>query len=131
MNINAFITMYNQRMKNRRDYTKDMVLTTVQDLIKPKAYLSFNEKLQLIDRTFELVERSKHPTADRYRYFTMVLINAYTVLEVNDVIKAFDLLSENRLLDIILHTFEYEYKVCTNLMSMCLEDRIILEGGCQ
>ena len=128
MNVNAFITMYNQRMKKHYGYTEELVVDTVRDLIKPKAYLSFDDKLKLVDRTFDMTHRSSHPAADRYRYFVILLIDAYTLLEVNDVIKSFDILSENHLLDIILSTFEYEYKVCANLMSMCLDDRYYMES---
>ena len=124
MNVNAFITMYNQRMRKNREYTQELITATVSELVKPKLYLSYDDKLNLIDRVISSSAGSKHLTADRYRYFIIELIKAYTVLEMNE--EQFDVLSENKLLDIILSTFDYEYKVCTNLMQMCLKD---LEGG--
>ena len=124
MNVNAFITMYNQRMRKVKEYNQELITSTVSELIKPKMYLSYDDKLDLIDRVISSSTGSKHLTADRYRYFIIELIKTYTILEMNE--EQFDLLSENKLLDIILSTFDYEYKICTNLMQMCLKD---LEGG--
>ena len=39
----------------------------------------------------------------------------------------FDILSENKLLDLIVSTFKSEFQICNTIMQMCLND--INKGG--
>ena len=110
MKPDIFIAIFNTRIKNA-DKSQEKILNTVSDLIKPKKYISYDNKLKIVDLTLEQTADSKHPTADRYRQFICNLISAYT--EINMDLKAFDLLSENKMIDIILSSFEDEYEFCT------------------
>lgn len=124
LKVNAFITVYNTRTKHIKDLSPDVVLNIITDLIKPIKYVPFEQKLKMIDKTIEDSKSHKYPTAKRYVDLIMNMIALYTDLEIKK--GDFDILSESGLLDIILSTFDSEYKFCSYLMQMCLQD---LESG--
>ena len=122
MKVNPFISIYTSRIKH--DGSEKDAFDVLCDLIKPIDYISYDKKLEIIDNTIDQCKSSQHFTADIYRNFVVNLISAYTNLECK--LKDFDLLSRSKLLDIVLSTFEDEYRKCTALMQMCLQD---MKGG--
>ena len=125
MKVNSFITVYNARMKHIQEATPQIIMETIIELIHPIQYISYDNKLKLIKKTIEESQNNEFPTAVRHRNLIVNLISAYTNLEMTN--KDFDLLSQNKMLDVILLCFESEYKICNSLMEMCLYD---IESGC-
>lgn len=121
MKANNLVSLYNARVKQVKDLTPEVVINTITDLIHPIAYIPYGKKLEIIDKTIEESNDVKYPTPERYRSLIINLILAYTNIEMDE--SAFDVLSENKMLDIILSTFQSEYKICENLMQMCLMDK--------
>lgn len=120
LKVNAFITVYNTRTKHVKDLTPDIVIKTITDLIHPLKYVPFEQKLKMIDKTIQDSMVDEYPTASRYVGLIMNMIALYTDLEVKR--SDFDILCESKLLDIVLSTFDDEYKFCSYLMQMCLQD---------
>lgn len=120
MKINVFLSLYGAKAKHKAK-TPDEMISILGDLLKPKPYIKYDDKLRLIDLTLEQIKDSPHPTADRYRQFIVNMISAYTELELD--IEGFDILMENNVLDAILSIFEQEYEFCTSLMNMCMRDK--------
>lgn len=121
MKANNLVSLYNARVKQTKEITSEIVINTITDLIHPIAYIPYDKKLEIIDKTIEESNGTKYPTPERYRNLIINLILAYTNIEMDN--SAFDILSENKMLDIILSTFQSEYKICENLMQMCLMDK--------
>lgn len=120
MKVNAFITLYNARVKNIKNLDKDVILQTIRDLIHPVEYISFDSKLKMIKQIISDTKDLEFPTAERHRMFLVEFISLYTNLE--PTIEDFDVLSQTKMFDVILPLFENEYKVCNNLLLMCLDD---------
>ncbi len=119
MKVSQFITLYKVRTKNM-DISPDNVIKVVEELVHPKNYISFDNKCKLVEETIKSVQNFQYKTARRYRQFVINLIAVYTDLEMDE--KGFDELSETRLLDIVLSTFQSEYQICTGIMTMYLDD---------
>ena len=127
MKVNAFITIYNTRVKHKSEQvSSDDVMGIIIDLIKPKSFLPYDDILNIIDQTIIDSEKTDYPTPNRYRLFIVNLISSYTNLECK--IKDFDVLKEAGLLDVVISTFESEYQFCNNLMKMCYQDYIMQKG---
>lgn len=94
---------------------EEQVASLVNKTIEPKAYLGFNEKRELVDRIIaqSIYYRDgifKFNGVERYMYFTMYTIEAYTNLELcEDVVADFDALSESKLLPIIICLIQKEF----------------------
>lgn len=121
LKVNAFITVYKTRIKHQREFSADDVINIVAELVNPIDYISYDDKLKIIDQTLQETNDKDYPSAQRHRLFLVNLISAYTNLECR--IKDFDLLCESGLLDVIISLFEKEYKICNSLMQMCLYDQ--------
>ena len=124
MKVSNFITIYNARTKHLIDIDATKVMEIIIELIKPIPYISYDKKLELVSKTIECSSNAKFQTAIRKRNFIVNLISAYTNLEMTT--DDFDTLSQSKLLDAVLLTFESEYKICNSIMEMCLYD---IEGG--
>lgn len=120
MKVNIFITKYNARVKHVVNLTTEIIMNTITDLIKPVDYISFQEKVDLVEKTIDETKHYKYPSVYRLRQFIVNLICAYTSLECT--IDDFDLLSKSKLLDVIISTFESEYRICNTIMQICLDD---------
>ena len=120
MKANLLVSIYNARTKHIGQLTPQVVIDTITDIISPISYISYDNKLKIIEKTLEDSKDVKFPTAERYRNLIINLIATYTNIEMDK--DAFDILSENKMLDIILSTFKSEYQICENLMQMCLMD---------
>lgn len=120
MKVSNFISVYNARLKRNNDIDVSIIINIISDLIKPVSYISYDNKIALCKKTIEMSKSFEFPTPERKRLFIVNLISAYTNLEIN--IKDFDLLSETKLLEYVLMTFDSEYKICNSIMEMCIYD---------
>lgn len=119
MKVSNFITLFNVKTKNGELSQKDLI-DVIVELIKPKSYLSYDRKIQLVVDTINDSEVNKPSAPYRNRLFIINLIRTYTDLEVT--VQDFDVLSQNMLIVPILSTFENEYKICSSIMNMCLDE---------
>lgn len=120
MKVNNFITIYNARTKYLTNIDAAKAMDIIIELIKPVPYISYDKKIELVEKTIEVSSDAKFKTAIRKRNFIVNLISAYTNLEMTTT--DFDILSQSKLLDAVLLTFESEYKICNSIMEMCLYD---------
>lgn len=119
MKVNNFITLFNTRTK-KGNITSDDALRQIIDLVKPKSYLPYEDKIKLVVETIEETKDLKPCWPYRNRLFIIKLLRAYTNLEVN--ISDYDLLSQNLFIEPLLSTFEREYKICSSIMNNCLAE---------
>lgn len=117
MKVNAFITLFNARTKNG-DMSPEIAAEVVKDLIKPKGYMNYDDKIAVAMESIKESENMNPITPNRSRIFLMKLIGLYTNLEVD--IKDYDILNQNLLITPILLSFEREYHECESVLSMCL-----------
>lgn len=102
-----------------------------------KTYVPFAEKRELCKMVLDSCCTKdsggfiKMDSVSRYIIFTMSVIAKYTNLEFSsdeneeyDALDEYDMLCENRLLDIILALLGDEYAACNNLLNMMLDDII-------
>ena len=106
------------------DYTKkntnrvmkeDQVASLINKTLEPKSYISIKEKKDLVEK---IVDKTiyyedgifKFDGIDRYMYFTMYTLEAYTNLELSeDVANDFDALSESKLLPAVICLIQKEF----------------------
>ena len=119
MKVNNFITLFNTRTKNGK-IASDDALQCIVDLIKPKSYLPYDEKIKLVLESIEETKDLKPCWPYRNRLFIIKLLKAYTNLEVS--IPDYDTLSQNLFIEPLLSTFEREYKICSAIMNNCLAE---------
>ena len=124
MKVNVLVSLYNAKMKHAGKITSDIVMKTITDLVKPISYIPYDQKIEIAHQTIKDNLGKEYPTANTYRSFIIYLIKAYTNIELDE--KGFDILMENRMIDLILSTFEPEYKMCSTILQMCLDD---MESG--
>ena len=120
MKVNAFVNVYNSRLKHVGKITPELVANIIKDLIKPISHISYDKKIDIANQVIHDNINAEYPTAMRYRSFIIYLIKAYTNLEIDN--DGFDILMNNGLLDLILLTFESEYKMCNTIFQMCVDD---------
>lgn len=119
LKVNNFITLFNVRLKHT-DASQDQVLSILTDLIKPKSYLPYDDKIALVMSTIDATKDAVPCLPNRNRLFIVNLIKTYTELDVS--VSDFDTLSQNMFIEPILSTFENEYKICSSIMNMCLAE---------
>ena len=119
MKVNNFITLFNTRTKSNHITPEDAAKQII-DLVKPKSYIPYDDKIKLVLSTIEETKDMKPCWPYRNRLFIVNLIKAYTNLEMT--IKDFDTLSENMFIEAILSTFEKEYKICISIMNNVLAE---------
>lgn len=119
MKVNNFIALFNARTKNGT-LSQEEIINIIVELIKPKSYLPYDDKIKLVMDTIESTKNCYPCLPNRNRMFIINLIGAYTNLEVNKV--GFDVLSQNLFIEPILLSFENEYKICSSIMNMCLAE---------
>jgi len=122
MKIMEFIEyMQKNTTRTMRD---DQIQQMVQKVLGVKTYLSIKEKRNLIDNIINaciLYENGiyKFDGIDKYVYLTMYTIDAYTNLELStDVENDFDMLSEAKLLPIVVGVMQEEYNDVNILFQM-------------
>ena len=119
MKVNNFIALFNARTKNGK-LSQDELMKCIVDLIKPKSYILYDDKIKIAMKTIEDTKNCVPCWPNRNRMFIINLINSYTSLEVG--IPEFDILSQNMFIEAILSTFENEYKICSSIMNMCISE---------
>lgn len=112
------------KKNTNRVMKEDQLLSMVKKQLDVKDYLSIKAKRALVDDIINeciLYENGiyKFDCIDKYVYFTMYTIAAYTNLELSgDVESDFDILSQEKLLPIILGTIKSEYDDVNILLQM-------------
>lgn len=119
MKVNNFITLFNARTKSNK-VTPESAAKEIIDLIKPKSYIPYEDKIKLVLDTIEDTKDMKPCWPYRNRLFIVNLIKAYTNLEM--AVSDFDILEQNMFTEPILSTFEREYKICSSIMNNCLAE---------
>lgn len=113
MTIREFID-YMKKSTNRTT-KEDQVASLMNRALEPKAYIGIKEKRLLIDK---IVDKTiyyengifKFDEIDRYIYFTMYTIEAYTNIELsNDIVADFDELSASKLLPAVICLIQQEF----------------------
>jgi hypothetical protein len=98
-----------------RTMREDQVASLINRVLEPKGYIGIKEKRELVNK---IVNQTIYYTdgvfkfdgIDRYMYFTMYTLEAYTNLELSeDVTSDFDILSESKLLPAIICLIQKEF----------------------
>lgn len=122
MKIKEFV----EYMKSNTNKTtrEDQVLSMAKKQLDAKQYISIKEKRNLIDEIIDaciLYDNGvyKFDGISKYVYFTMYTIAAYTSLELSeDIEDDFDVLSESKLLPVVLSMIQNEYDDVNILLQM-------------
>lgn len=136
MKVQEFV----EYMKNNTNKTtrEDQVLSMVKKQLNIKPYLSIKTKRNLIDNIIDACMLYDNGVfsfdgISKYVYFTMYTISAYTNLELSmDVEDDFDMLSESKLLPIVMATIQSEYDDVNILFQMqcdCLLEKNSVEAN--
>lgn len=113
MKVQEFVD-YMKKNTNRA-MKEDQVASLINRILEPKAYIGFQAKRALVDK---IVNKTiyyadgiyKFDGIDRYMYFTMYTLEAYTSLELSDdVVNDFDVLSESKLLPMVICLIQKEF----------------------
>lgn len=113
MKIREFVDC--MKKNTNRTMKEDQVASLIKKTIEPKAYVGIKEKKEIIDRIINKTiyyENGifKFDEIDRYMYFTMYTIDAYTNLELSEnIVDDFDTLSESKLLPAIICLIQQEF----------------------
>lgn len=113
MKVQEFVDY--MKKNTSRAMREDQVASLLNKTLEPKAYIGFKAKRDLVDKivnkTIYYVDGIyKFDGIDRYMYFTMYTIEAYTNIELSDdVVNDFDVLSESKLLPAIICLIQKEY----------------------
>ena len=122
MTINELINTMNQS-KNKL-LKAEQIDTFLKKELEVKEYMSIKDKKELVEDIVDtciLYENGifKFDEIEKYIYFTMKIIEAYTNLELSDDIENdYDLLCESKLLEVIIGTFKKEYDGVSVLLQM-------------
>lgn len=125
MTIREFVDY--MKKNTNRTMKEDQVASLIKKTIEPKAYMSIKKKRELVD---SIVNKTiyyengifKFDSIDRYIYFTMYTIAAYTNLELStDVMDDFDALSESKLLPAIICLIQSEFDDVSLFLQMQCE----------
>lgn len=124
MKTNEFID-YMKKNTNKA-MKEDQVLSVAKKIIESRQYLPIKEKKELVDKIIdECIYYDngvyKIHGIERYVYFTMYTIAAYTNLELSDNVESdFDALSESKLLSTLVCAIQHEYdEVSIYLQMQC------------
>lgn len=130
MRTNEFIEYIgksvNKTMKN------EQVLALIQKQLEVKKYIPINEKKDLVDKIIEKCIYFENGTfridsIDSYIYFTMLTIDAYTNLEIDNVEECYDMLSESGLMSMVIAAIGQEYNDVLTFFNMKRDE--ILENN--
>ena len=103
------------KKNSNRVMKEDQVMSLVKKTAEIKEYLSIKDKKSLVDKIVRECIYYENGTyringIEKYIYFTMYTIAAYTNLELGDDIEAdFDALSESKLLPVLICAIQNEY----------------------
>ena len=112
------------KKNSNRVIKEDQVLNMVKKQLDVKDYIGIREKRSLIDNIINacvLYENGiyKFDCIDKYIYFTMYTIAAYTNIELSENVEDdFDMLSKEELLPIVIGAIQKEYDDVNILLQM-------------
>lgn len=106
-----------------RTTTQDDILKLVRKQLEVKKYISIKEKKDLVDDIINKCIYFENNTfridaIDSYIYFTMLTIERYTNLEIDDVEDCFDALSESGLMPAVIGALGQEYHDVQTFLNM-------------
>lgn len=122
MKVQEFVDF--MKKNTNRTMKEEQISSLVKRTLEVKSYLSIKEKKQLVEEIIEdsiLYENGifKFDNIQKYICFTMFTLVAYTNLELSDDIEDdFDLLSESKLLPILVCIIQQEYDDINLLLEM-------------
>lgn len=122
MKVNEFVE-YMKKNANKAT-REEQVLTMAKKVLDAKDYIGIQEKRALIDNIINscvLYDNGvyKFDGIDKYVYFTMYTIAAYTNIELSDnIYDDFDMLSMEKFLPIIICVIQKEYDDVNILLQM-------------
>ena len=107
----------NSTMKNEH------IINLAKNALEVKNYIPIKEKKDLIDNIIEKCIYFENGTfridsIDSYIYFTMLTIDAYTNIEIDDIEECFDTLSESGLMPIVIASLGQEYQDVQTFLNM-------------
>lgn len=129
MKINEFIE-YMKKNTNRA-MKDDQFMSIVKKVLDVKKYIPIGQKKDLVDK---IINRCIYYTdgvykidgIEKYIYFTMYIIDAYTNLELSENIETdLDLLSESDLLPIVIGAIGKEYDDMNILLQLKCDDIMV------
>ena len=129
MKINEFIEY--MKKNTNRTMKEDQFMAIVKKALGVKKYIPISQKKELIDQIIhQCVYYSdgiyKIDGIEKYLYFTMYVINAYTDIELSDNIESdFDLLSEAELLPVVVGAIGREYDDMNILLQLKCDDILV------
>ena len=103
------------KKNTNRMMKEDQVASLLGKTLEVKPYVGIKEKKTLVDKIINETVYYENGTfkfngIDRYVYFTMYTIEAYTNIELSDDIESdFDALSESKLLPVIICLIQQEF----------------------
>lgn len=113
MKINEFIDY--MKKNTNRTMKEDQVLSLVKRTVEVKQYIPLKEKKELVEKIISSCIYYDNGVykingIDKYMYFTMYTLAAYTNLEFGkDVEEEFDVLCESKLLPVLVCLIQQEY----------------------
>lgn len=131
MKVQEFVD-YMKKNTNRM-MREDQVASLINRILEPKGYIGIKEKRELVNK---IVNQTiyyedgvfKFNGIDRYMYFTMYTIDAYTNIELSeDIAFDFDMLSESKLLPAVICLIQKEFDDVNVFLQMQCE--YVLDGN--
>lgn len=113
MTIREFVD-YMKKNTNKA-IREDQVAAMAKKALEPKSYLGIKEKKEIVNKIIDkciYYENGmfKFDGIDRYVYFTMYTIEAYTNIDLSEDVEAdFDAISESKLLPIVTCMIQQEF----------------------
>lgn len=94
---------------------EEQILALAKKQLEVKKYLSIQEKKDLVDKiiynsVYYQDGISKIDAINCYMYFTMLTIDAYTNLEIDNAEDCYDALAESGLIDVVIASLGHEYE---------------------
>ena len=131
MKIREFVDY--MKKNTNRTMKEDQVASLIKRVLEPKTYISIKDKKEIVDK---IINRCiyyengvfKFDGIERYVYFTMYTLAAYTSLELSeDIENDFDALSESKLLPAVICLIQQEFDDVNVFLQMQCD--YILEGN--
>lgn len=131
MKIREFVDY--MKKNTNRTMKEDQVASLIKRVLEPKTYISIKDKKEIVDK---IINRCiyyengvfKFDGIERYVYFTMYTLAAYTNLELSeDIENDFDALSESKLLPAVICLIQQEFDDVNVFLQMQCD--YILEGN--
>lgn len=121
MRINDFIEYMGKNVN--RTTKEEQILSLAKKQLEVKSYLPIKEKKDLVDK---IIYKSVYfengnyriDAIDCYMYFIVYTIEAYTNLEIDNVEKCYNVLSESGLMPVIITSLGQEYNDINTFLNM-------------